>query len=113
MDNKKSYFTFLMFILTIVVFDVIAMQCIRYHNKNDDVTYFIIACIIYGFIISTLIFKSLNFGSIPLINFSWFCTSALINILIGYYIFNEDINNTKLLGIIVAFIGVIIMFFSE
>lgn len=114
--NKKSngdLINFFILIIVIVLFDVLGMQCLRYHNENNSICYFYASCFIYGIIISFLILKSLNFSSITVINFSWFCIGTFINIIIGIYIFEEKMNYTKLIGIIIAFIGVLIIFYSD
>ena len=111
-NNKtnNNLISFLLIIIFIVFFDVLAMQCLKYHNDYDNIKYFYASCLIYGIIISFLMLKSLNFGSITSINFSWFCVGTLINIIIGVYIYKEQFNYKKLLGVIIAFIGAYIIF---
>jgi multidrug transporter EmrE-like cation transporter len=111
--NNGDIINFLILITVIVLFDVLGMQCLRYHNENNNICFFYASCFIYGIIISFLMLKSLNFSSITLINFSWFCIGTLINIIIGIYIFKEKMNYTKLLGIIISFIGVLIIFYAD
>ena len=111
--SNRDIINFLILITVIVLFDVLGMQCLRYHNENNNIRFFYASCFIYGVIISFLMLKSLNFSSITLINFSWFCIGKLINIIIGIYIFEEKMNYTKLLGIIISFIGVIIIFYAD
>ncbi len=115
-SNKKSnrdLINFLLLITIIVIFDVLGMQCIRYHNENNRIIFFYISCFIYGIIISYLMLRSLKFSSITTINFSWFCIGTLINIIIGIYLFGEKMNYLKLIGIIIAFIGALIIFYSN
>ena len=111
--SKHNVLYFLILIIVIVLFDVLGMQCLRYHNENNKIQYFYASCFIYGIIISFLMLKSLNFSSITVINFSWFCIGTLINIIIGMYLFGEKMNYMKLLGIIIAFIGAGIIFYSN
>ena len=111
--SNRDIINFLILITVIVLFDVLGMQCLRYHNENNNIRFFYASCFIYGVIISFLMLKSLNFSSITLINFSWFCIGTLINIIIGIYIYEEKMNYIKLLGIIISFIGVIIIFYAD
>jgi multidrug transporter EmrE-like cation transporter len=112
-QSNRDIINFLILITVIVLFDVLGMQCLRYHNENNNIRFFYASCFIYGVIISFLMLKSLNFSSITLINFSWFCIGTLINIIIGIYIYEEKMNYIKLLGIIISFIGVIIIFYAD
>jgi|688.fasta_scaffold1829887_1 multidrug transporter EmrE-like cation transporter len=111
--SNKNFINFIILIVVIVFFDVLGMHCLRYHNENDNIKFFYLSCFIYGVIISFLVLKSLNFSSIPVINFSWFCIGTLINIMIGIYIYKEKLNYLKLLGIIIAFIGASIIFYAD
>ena len=85
----------------------------KFHNDNNNVKYFYVSCLIYGIIISFLILKSLNLSSITAINFSWFCIGTLINIIIGVFIYKEQLNYKKILGIVIAFTGAYIIFSCE
>jgi drug/metabolite transporter (DMT)-like permease len=111
--TNNNFLSFILIIVFIVLFDVIAMHCLKYHNDNDNIKYFFISCLIYGTIISFLMLKSLNFSSITAINFSWFCIGTLINIIIGVYIYKEHLNYKKILGIVIAFTGAYIIFSCE
>jgi multidrug transporter EmrE-like cation transporter len=111
--SNQNFISFILIIIVIVFFDVVGMHCLKYHNDYNNINYFYASCFIYGVIISFLILKSLNFTNITVINFSWFCIGTLINIIIGLYIYEEKLNYMKLLGIVIAFIGAIIIFYSD
>jgi len=116
MDNKNktdNFVSFILIIVFIVFFDVVAMQCLKFHNDNYNIKLYYLSCIIYGVIISFLILKSLNFSSITVINFSWFCIGTLLNIIIGIYFYKEQLNYKKIVGIIIALTGSYIIFCSD
>lgn len=111
--GNKDFINFILLITVIVLFDVLGMQCMRYHNENNRIHFFYISCFIYGIIISYLMLKSLRLTSVTAINFSWFVLGTLINIIIGMFMFGEKMNYMKLFGIVLAFTGAFIIFHSN
>ena len=111
--NNTSFSYFVLLMIVIVFFDVLAMQCLKFHNIHNNIKYYFISCFIYGIIISFLVLKSLNLSSIVVVNFSWFCIGTLINIIIGIYLYKEQMNYKKLLGVIIAFLGAYIIYCSD
>ena len=113
MINNSTMVSKVIAVIMIVICDVLAIQSLKYHKINDDIKYYCLACIIYGLLLSYFIYRSLHLSSVTVITFAWFSLAALINIIVGVYLYNEELNNNRLLGIMIMFIGVYIVYSSE
>ena len=93
--------------------ETFALTSITQYSKNSKLIYILIGCFIYGCIIPFLILKLLNFEGIGMVNLFSNIITTVTMIIIGYYIFNEKINNLHLISCTFAVLSVIIFYFAS
>ena len=69
----------------------------------------LIASLIYGIIVVPLLNVALEFQGIGMVNFMWNIFSTLTMFIIGIYMFNEKIENTQLIGVILSLAGLFLI----
>ena len=100
-------------IIILIIFESIGLYYITYYNKHRYILYYIIGCLIYGIIFPYLILRALKYKGIATVNFIGNILSTIIMILIGYYFFKEKMNYIKILGFIIGFISIMIIYYSD
>ena len=85
-----------------------AMYSLQKSEKTPDKRkfYFILASLIYGLLVPILLYKSLEYEGIGMVNFAWNIFSTLGGFALGYYLFNENINQLQKIGVGVGLLGI-------
>lgn len=95
------------YISILVFFESIAFYSLSKHHQNKNKWWLILAMLIYGVVVTTLLAQSLNYGSgIGIVHFIWACLSTVTAFLIGIFLFGEQVSDLQWIGSGFAFIGV-------
>ncbi len=100
----------LMFGLAMACIDVIVLSALKMkHNGTIKTPWiFLIAFIVYG--CQALIFyKALDYSNLTNMNLFWDITSDILVTIVGIYYFKEVETNLQRLGIILAFLSILLL----
>ncbi len=111
MENIKRY---IFLILCIVAFECVAQYNLKKSNminkKNKSNYLYIFFAIIAYVIICLLLKKCYAFNGIGLINLLWSVTSIIAVIILGKFVFKEEINKSQIIGILFCVVGLYFIF---
>ena len=99
-------------ILLITVIDVIGWYCIKKYHLTGKIHFFLVTLTGYV-LIAFLLLQVLKYEGIGMTNMIWNIMSTIIVLLIGYYIYKEQINNLQLTGILLGMLSILILYLSE
>ncbi len=88
-------------LLILCIFEAIALTLIRVGDTRKVV----VASFIYGLIVVPLLYVSFKYQGLGMINFMWNVFSTLLAFLVGFYMFNEKVDNLQILGAMISLLG--------
>lgn len=97
--DKSVVDELLFFALLIAIVETCAQNTLK--NSEDDNNKYIIGLIIYAFVGYLLHYTYKNFP-LSKVNVIWSCLSIIIATTLGYLIYNENMNNLRILSILLA-----------
>ncbi len=103
-------FKALLFGLSMAIIDAIVLSLLKIQNTHQKYTntFFVVAMIIYAF--QPLIFyKGLSYAPMSILNILWDLFSDLIVCIIGFLIFKEQLTTRQYIGVILAFMSIILL----
>ena len=106
--NKLVIYT-----LILALGETIAMTFITKYSKTYNLAYIITACILYGLLIPYAILVSLNYNGIGTVNLLWNIITTVSMIFIGYYLFNEKINNLHFVSLFLGVASIVVLYLAE
>ncbi|QKF94615.1 small multidrug resistance protein [Fadolivirus algeromassiliense] len=96
------------FIIMIVIFETIAIACVKEYHDNHKLRYFILAIALYSFI-CYLLHQSFYYSSMGITNVIWSGLSVFLVTLAGVFFFRETIHWHDIFAGILITAGVIIL----
>lgn len=80
------------FLALLIVSESFALYCLRrYQVQPNKPLYFFVACLIYGLVVTYLLYRLITIEqSVGIVNFVWNVFSTMAGFLIGVYLFNEN-----------------------
>ena len=97
----------------LAVTETIALTSLTKYTKNNKSIYLIIGMLIYGIVIPTVIVKSLNFEGIGTVNFIWNIITTVSMIVVGYYMFNQNVNKLHMISLLLGIASLILLYFAN
>jgi len=87
---------------------MISLLKLKFDGKIAGQWIFILAMLVYS--VQPLIFyKSLSYGTMIQMNYIWDLTSDILVLIVGLYIFKEDLTNKQRLGILLGLISLYLL----
>lgn len=99
-------------IFGIVIFELIAQYCLKCHQKKKNYFLLVAGCLLFagmGFLISL----GMEMNKIAIVNIMWGATSIILLTTMAYFFFHEKLTLLQLFGILVVFIGMILLHFGS
>lgn len=103
-------FKALLFGLIMAIIDAIVLSLLKIQKTHQKYTnaFFVIAMIIYS--LQPLIFyKGLTYAPMSILNILWDLFSDLLVCIIGFVIFKEQLTTRQYVGIVLAFVSIILL----
>lgn len=99
--------------LALALSETAAMTALTKYSKSHNNNYLIAGIVLYGIVIPYMIIISLNFNGIGTLNLLWNILTTVSMIIIGYYIFNENINHLHLLSLLFGIASIVILYLAD
>jgi multidrug transporter EmrE-like cation transporter len=108
--NLKTLPLFAGWLFLVILFEAIALSSLkRYSLDPTQYRYFIFTAIVYGLLVPYLVYRLLTYEGIGLVNFIWNIFSSITVLLIGIYIFREQVTGVQSLGIALGLVGIVLI----
>jgi multidrug transporter EmrE-like cation transporter len=102
-------FVYVSFLILLIVFaEGCAQYCLKKYSNNKEVLWFLMGAFIYG-IIAYFLVLSFGFEKLAIVNIMWGAFSAVILTFMAYYFYDETLTWTQIAGIVVIFIGTVLL----
>jgi len=90
-------------LLVLCLIEAVALTLVRYGGFSKVV----IASLIYACLVVPLLYVSMRYkgSGVIVVNFIWNIFSTLIMFFIGFYFFNETVDNLQILGAMISLLG--------
>lgn len=98
----------IMFTLLLTLLEVFAMYNLKKFNVTKDLYYYLFGIVIYIIVVNIFTF-SFNYEKLGSMNHAWNIGSSIFGFIVGYFIFNESLNNTEFLGVGLSLVGLFIL----
>lgn len=95
------------------IIEAVSLTLLRIEDKNSVVFRLIIASSIYAFAVVPLLFKTLEYQGIGMVNFLWNILSTILMFGIGIFIFKEKVESLQVIGLLISFLGIGLILLSE
>jgi len=99
---------FLAHIAIITLLDITGVICAKFYSINKFPLLLISTVLLFGGA-GYVFTRSLQYEGMAIVNILWVALSVIITTIIGYFIFQEEITNTQLIGIGIITIGLILV----
>jgi multidrug transporter EmrE-like cation transporter len=93
--------------------ETLAMTALTKYSKSYNNYYLIAGMVLYGMLIPYMILVSLNYSGIGTVNFLWNIITTVFMIVIGYYMFNDKINNLHIISLLLGLGSIVILYFAD
>lgn len=103
----------IIYTLVLAISETVAMTFITKYSKTYNFAYIIAACILYGLLVPYIILISLNYNGIGTVNLLWNIITTVSMIFIGYYLFNEKINNLHFISLFLGVSSIVVLYLAE
>jgi drug/metabolite transporter (DMT)-like permease len=85
----------------------------KFAKEPKKKIYYILACLIYGFIVTYLLYKNLKYEGIGMVNFFWNVFSTVAGFIIGIYLFKEKVTGIQWMGVALSIVGLWLILSSK
>lgn len=96
-------------ILFIVASEAIAQACIKKCKMTQKWHFYLLAVFFYGLVCAGL-YNMYSYKSMGIANLLWSCLSIITMLTVGVIFFHEEVNYYDILGIILIFSGLALVF---
>lgn len=96
-------------LIFIVSSEASAQYCLRRCKRDQQFHLFLMGVFFYGLVCLGL-FNMYSMKEMGIVNFLWSCLSIITMLLIGVMVFHEQINRFDIVGILLVFIGLALVF---
>ena len=103
----------LAYTLALGLSETAAMTALTKYSKSYNNYYLIAGMVLYGIVIPYMIIASLNFSGIGTVNLLWNILTTVSMIVIGYYMFNEKVNNLHIVSLLLGLGSIVILYFAD
>lgn len=103
MNNLNLY----LIILFVASCEALAQSTIYYSNVSKNNIYLMLGIILYIFV-AFAIYQAYNYKGVGMVNAIWSAISIILLIMIGLFIFNENISTQEYVGIIFIILGIVL-----
>ena len=93
----------------IVASEAVAQYCIRRCKEEQKYHLFLLGVFFYAFVCMGLYFMY-GFRQMGVVNLIWSCMSILTIMMVGIIFFHEQVNVYDLIGMILVFTGLVLIF---
>lgn len=77
----------------------------KFAKEPKKKIYYIIACLLYGLVVTYLLYKNLKYEGIGMVNFFWNVFSTIAGFMIGIYLFKEKVSGIQWMGVALSILG--------
>ncbi len=93
----------------IILVEVAAQYCCQRSHQNSDRRFLACGFLLYG-CVAVLLFLSYRYVQMGKVNIYWNAGSTLAILMLGMLVFHERINGWDVLGIVLTFLGLYLIF---
>jgi len=104
--TKQDTYKLIGWLAVLVFAEFWALYFIQKAQKVNNSKLVIPAMLLYGFAVTLLLYKLMNFKSIAIVNFLWNVCSTISGFFITLYIFKEKVNHLEWLGAALGLISI-------
>lgn len=104
-----SYGTLSLWMILLTSIEAVALTLLRMGGVYQS----IFAALIFGFGVTPLLAKTLEYEGIGMVNFVWNVFSTIIMFAVGIYFFSEKITRLKSMGILLSLAGLGLIILSD
>jgi len=108
-DSKYQNIIIGALLLFIVVSEASAQYCIRRCKRDQKMHLFFLGVFFYSFVCFGL-YNMYSMKEIGVVNFMWSCMSIITILSVGVFFFHETINIYDIIGIVLVFTGLALVF---
>ena len=101
--TSTSHAMLLGFIVSLI--EAVGLTTLRMKNQYSIPA----ASLIYATMVVPLLYVTLNYEGIGMVNFIWNVFSTILMFLIGIYMFNEKLHNLQIVGILLSLLGLFLI----
>lgn len=102
----------IIFIILIVIFETMAISCVKEYHINGNLKYFVLAILLYT-IVCYLLHQSFYYSSMGITNVIWSGLSVFLVTLAGILFFREKVHSHDVFAGILITAGILIFRFTE
>lgn len=113
--TKKSHtlFSLIAFIVILTGIEAIGQTLITKHAEKPNVSYFLIASLIYGLVVPWMLWYSLKYEGVATVNLLWNVLTIIVMTTIGYVLFKDRVNHLHLISILFAVAAIVMLYFAN
>lgn len=108
----KEFDNLICFIILIVIFETMAISCVKEYHLSNQMGYFMLAIFLYS-IVCYLLHQSFYYSSMGLTNVIWSGLSVFLVTLAGVFFFREKIHLHDIFAGLLITSGIVILRMTE
>lgn len=101
------------YLLVLLICDSTALTLMKQYSISKNIYTLIIAMLIYGIAIPTLIIKNLQYEGIGIVNLLWNILSTTAMLVIGTLYFKEKITSVQKVGLVLGVCAIVLLLHAE
>lgn len=94
-------------ITLISINEAFAQSCLRYYYDNNKKKYMFVLAVFFYSIVAYCIFLAYKFKGVGMVNALWSGMSVLLMILVGIFLFKENVSLIEGVGVVLILSGII------
>lgn len=112
-DHANSHIYILItLVIFISILEICGQTCIRKFRENGNKQFIILGIALYLAVV-LLLFHSYRYHGMGIVNLLWSCLSIIMAVVVGHFIFNEEVNHYMAMAIVLAFAAILFANMSQ